>query len=103
MCGKVKPSFQSLLTVTAMYLQEGEVRVSMKVCNLQVAVDNLAASVEQPQRLIVVFQAGGQGQFHVRAQAHCNTQQDPGLTQVFKNRIQLNIFLTANINGIFIF
>lgn len=56
------------------YLQEGEVRVSMKVCNLQVAVNDLAASVEQPQGLVVIFLAGGQGQLHVSTQAHCNTE-----------------------------
>lgn len=46
----------------------------MKVCNLEVAVDNLAAGVEQPQGLIVVFQAGGQGQLHIGAQAYCKRQ-----------------------------
>lgn len=43
------------------YLQEGEVRISMKVCDLQVAMDNLAACVQQPQGLVVVLLAGGQG------------------------------------------
>lgn len=43
----------------------------MKVRDLQVAVDDLAASVEQPQGLVVVLQAGGQGQLHVGAQANC--------------------------------
>lgn len=55
------------------YLKEGEVRVSMKMCDLQVAVDNLAASVEQSEGLVVIFQAGGQVQLHVCTQAHCNT------------------------------
>lgn len=45
----------------------------MEVCNFQVAMDNFAASVEQLQGLVVIFQAGGQGQLHVRTQAHCNT------------------------------
>lgn len=42
----------------------------MKVCDLQVAVDDLAAGVQQPQGLVVVLKAGGQGQFHVGAQAN---------------------------------
>lgn len=46
----------------------------MKVCNLQVAMNDLAARVEQPQGFVVIFQAGGQGQLHVCTQAHCNTQ-----------------------------
>lgn len=45
----------------------------MKVCDLQVAVNDLAASVEQLQGLVVIFQAGGQGQLHVCTQAYCNT------------------------------
>lgn len=43
------------------YLQEGEVRVSTKVCNLQVSMDDLASGVKELQNLIVIFQAGGQG------------------------------------------
>lgn len=46
----------------------------MKVRNLQVAVDDLAVGIEQPQGLIVVFQTGGQGKLHVCTQAHCNTE-----------------------------
>lgn len=46
----------------------------MKVCNLQVAMNNLAAGVEKPQGLVVIFQARGQGQLHVSTQAHCNTE-----------------------------
>lgn len=30
----------------------------MKVCNFQVAMDDLAAGVEQPEGLVVIFQAG---------------------------------------------
>lgn len=56
------------------YLQEGEVRVSMKVCNLQVAMNDLAARVKQPQGLVMIFLAGGQGQLHVSTQTHCNTE-----------------------------
>lgn len=46
----------------------------MKVCNLQVAMNDLAASVKQPQGLVVIFLAGGQGQLHVSTQTHCNTE-----------------------------
>lgn len=53
------------------HLQEGEVGLAVKVRDLQVAVDDLAAGVEQPQGLVVVLQAGGQGQLHVGAQANC--------------------------------
>lgn len=59
------------------YLQEGEVStvfsIVVEVCNLQVAMDDLAAGVEELQGFVVIFQAGGQGQFHVRAPADCNT------------------------------
>lgn len=46
----------------------------MKVCDLQVAVDDLAVGVEQLQGLVVIVQAGGQGQLHVGTQAHCSTE-----------------------------
>ena len=52
------------------YLEEGEVRHPVEVGDLQVAVDDLTAGVQQPQSLIVVLQAGEQVQLHVRTQAH---------------------------------
>lgn len=43
----------------------------MKMRNLQVTVHHLAASVEQLQGYIVVFQARGQGQFHICTETYC--------------------------------
>ena len=51
-------------------LEEGEVWLPVEVGDLQVAVDDLTAGVQQPQGLIVVLQAGDQVQLHVRSQAH---------------------------------
>lgn len=36
-------------------------------------MDNLAVGVQELQGVVVIFQAGGQGQLHVRAPADCNT------------------------------
>lgn len=70
----------------------------MKVCNFQVAVDNLASGVEQPQSLVVIFQAGGQGQLHVSAQAHCNTDSTrsklhPACTCTMQNLFYCSTFM----------
>lgn len=50
----------------------------MEVCNLQVSMNNLATGVEQPQSLIVVFQAGGQGQLHVCTPTDCKAKKQSG-------------------------
>ena len=49
------------------HLEEGEIRLPMEVGDLQVAVDDLTAGVQQPQSLIVVLQGGEQVQLHVRS------------------------------------
>lgn len=79
-----------------MYLQEGEVGISVKVCNLQVAMDDLAAGVEQLQGLIVIFQAGGQGQLHVCTQAHCNRDHN----FILHIKYYLKLFSLLNIHAI---
>lgn len=53
------------------YLEEGKIWCPMEVCDLQVAVDDLAVGVKESKHLVMVLQTGGQWQLHIRTQTYC--------------------------------
>lgn len=53
------------------YLEEGKIWHPLQVCDLKVAVDDLAVGVKESQHLVMVLQTGGQCQLHIRAQTYC--------------------------------